>query len=115
MLPTKLALPFRQVKDRINLPNSKKHLKFKLATSRHLVILGRSTRNSEKKIGDKRGERKRKEGLWVNLIKGCSGIPGSGIPSAWSISTQNVKPRWLLTRGGCLGELKVVGQNFASS
>ena len=36
----------------------------------------------------KRSERERaRECLWANLTKGCSGIPGSGIPSDWSILT----------------------------
>ena len=32
-------------------------------------------------------ERKQRTALGANLTKGCSGIPGFGIPSDWSILT----------------------------
>ena len=39
-----------------------------------------------------------RERLWANLTKGRSVIPGSGIPSDWSILTGFVNTRALLTQ-----------------
>ena len=47
-------------------------------------------------------KRARREGarerLWENLTKDRSGIPGSGIPSDWSILTDFVNTQALLTQ-----------------
>ena len=39
-----------------------------------------------------------REHLWENLTKGHSAIPGSGMPSDWSILTDFVNTRALLTQ-----------------
>jgi len=45
-----------------------------------------------------RGRGAAKERLWANLTKGPSGIPGSGVPSDWSILTGIVNTRALMTQ-----------------
>ena len=54
-------------------------------------------KTAREKIKKARREEAR-ERLWENLTKGRSGIPGSGIPSDWSILTDFVNTRALLTQ-----------------
>ena len=54
-------------------------------------------KTAREKIKKARREEAR-ERLWEDLTKGCSGIPGSGIPSDWSILTDFVNTRALLTQ-----------------
>ena len=49
-----------------------------------------------------------KEHLWANLIKGRSGIPGSGIPSDWSILTDFVNTQALLTQSDEICDMAAV-------
>ena len=68
-----------------------------LASSRRSVSHGATQKTAREKIKKARGEEAR-ERLLVNLTKGRSGIPGSDIPSDWSILTDFVKIRALLTQ-----------------
>ena len=52
-------------------------------------------KTAREKIKKARREEAR-ERLWENLTKGRSGIPGSGIPSDWSILTDFVNTRALV-------------------
>ena len=52
-------------------------------------------KTGREKIKKARREEAR-ERLWENLTKGRSGIPGSGIPSDWSILTDFVNTRALV-------------------
>ena len=54
-------------------------------------------KTAREKIKNARREEAR-ERLWENLTKGRSGIPGSGRPSDWSILTDFVNTRALLTQ-----------------
>ena len=68
-----------------------------VASSRSSVSQGTVQKTARKKIKKGRREEAR-ERLWENLTKGRSGIPGSGIPSVWSILTDFVNTRALLTQ-----------------
>ena len=69
-----------------------------LASSRRSVSWEqRDNRRRAKKIKKSAGEEVR-ERLWANLTNGRSSIPGSGIPSDWSILTDFVNTRALLTQ-----------------
>ena len=68
-----------------------------LASSRHSVSQGAVQKTAREKIKKARPEGAR-EHLWENLTKGRSGIPGSGILSDWSILTDFVNTRALLTQ-----------------
>ena len=70
---------------------------FWVASSRRSVIQGAVQKTACEKIKKVRQEEAR-ECLWENLTKGRSGIPGSGIPSDWSILTDFVNTRALLTQ-----------------
>ena len=70
-----------------------------LASSRRSVSHGAAQKTAREKIKKARLEEAR-ECLWENLTKGRSGIPGSGIPSDWSILTDFVNTRALLTQMG---------------
>ena len=68
-----------------------------LASSRRSVSQGAEQKTAREKI-KKAGREEARERLWENLTKGRSGIPGSGIPSDWSILTDLVNTRALLTQ-----------------
>ena len=68
-----------------------------LASSRRSVSQGATQKTAHGKIKKARQEEAR-ERLWTNLTKGRSGIPGSGIPSDWSILTDFANTRALLTQ-----------------
>ena len=53
------------------------------------LVRAQCRKQRAKKIKKARREEAR-ERLWENLTKGRSGIPGSGIPSDWSILTDFV-------------------------
>ena len=62
---------------------------FMVASSRRSVSQGAVQKTAPKKIKKARREGAR-ERLWENLTKGRSSIPGSSIPSDWSILTDFV-------------------------
>ena len=68
-----------------------------IASSRRSVSQGAMQKTTREKIKKSRWEEAR-ERLWENLTKGRSGKPGSGIPSDWSILTDFVNTRALLTQ-----------------
>jgi len=61
--------------------------------------LGRRAKNGARKYkkNNKARREEANERLWANLTKGRSGIPGSGVPSDWSILTGFYITRALLT------------------
>ena len=63
-----------------------------LTSSRCSVSQGTAWKTARKKIKNARLE-EAKEHLWANFTKGHSGIPGSGIPSDWSVLTDFVNIR----------------------
>ena len=69
----------------------------RIASSRRSVGQGAVQKTAREKIKNARREEAR-ERLWENLTKGRSGIPGSGIPSDWSILTDFVNTRALPTQ-----------------
>ena len=68
-----------------------------VASSRRSVSQGAVQKTAREKIKKARRQEAR-ERLWENLTKGRSGIPGSGIPSDWSVLTDFVNTRALLTQ-----------------
>ena len=66
-----------------------------VASFRRSVSQGAVQKTARGKIKKARREEAR-ERLWENLTKGRSGIPGSGIPSDWSILTDFVNTQALL-------------------
>ena len=70
---------------------------YMVASSRHSISQGAVQKTARGKIKKARQEEAR-ERLWENLTKGRSGIPGSGIPSDWSILTDFVNTQALLTQ-----------------
>ena len=70
---------------------------FMVASSSRSVSQGAVQKTVREKIKNARQVEAR-ERLWENITKGRSGIPGSGIPSDWSILTDFVNTRALLTQ-----------------
>ena len=70
---------------------------FMVASSSRSVSQGAVQKTVREKIKNARQEEAR-ERLCENLTKGRFGIPGSGIPSDWSILTDFVDTRALLTQ-----------------
>ena len=68
-----------------------------LASSRRSVGPGATQKTARETVKKVRWEEAR-ELVWENWTKGRSGIPGSGIPSDWSILTDFVNTRALLTQ-----------------
>ena len=68
-----------------------------VASSRRSVSQGAAQKTVREKI-KKAGREEARERPWENLTKGRSGIPGSYIPSDWSILTYFVNTRALLTQ-----------------
>ena len=68
-----------------------------LASSRRSVSQGAVEKTAREKLEKARREEAR-ERLWENITRGRSGIPGSGIPSDWSIFTGFVNTRALLAQ-----------------
>ena len=83
-----------------------------VSSSRRSVSQGAEQKiaHEKNKKNTRRGEAK--ERLWANLTKGRSGIPGSGIPSDWSILTDFANTRRFLTQDNLVlstGLIKVIG------
>ena len=81
------------------MPKAAERSKRTIVSSRRSVNQGVVQKTACEKIKKKKAWREEaRERLWENLTKGRSGIPGSGIPSDWSILTDFFNTRALLTQ-----------------